>query len=474
MKKILLLLALLLALTGCVRQEPPAPEPEPVPEPAPIVTPAPVEPEPAPEPEPTPEEPPIAEPRLPDLPYPAYCWGDTAVSRDGTVILQVPDHTLELVFDAVSGKPAGFLAQPAQISMILYTAFYGLDGQPILTDTPLAGFHTTGNLCWYFADGGYTLLRLSDGTVVADGLKTVEPAGDVLVTKSNFWNSPCVLVDRMTGETVRELDRGFTLSLVYRDGSNLYLAMESTVDGKMTLIDLQGQPRLDDFHEGIYDVSQGHAVVLDRENSRTVFRAVNLRTGEAILQRDLAFQMLPDGMLAYTGTGCQLLDRQGLPLNSRTMDDAAPYDWDSDGDPELILGSVLQDGVYSTVLLTPDGTELAVLPTESHYVTPLSPTKIAYSVFTGGEALRQEARLLDLDNSTDILLTTGSWALVQPIETSGGRMILCEGTDFRQVFLNDGTPVIPDLDTGHYLGGDVFSTDEGLRCLDGSWLYRPE
>ena len=94
MKKILLLLTFLLALTGCVRQEPPAPEPEPVPEPAPIVTPAPVEPEriPEPEPEPIPEEPVMEEPQLPDLPYPVYCWGDTAVSSDGTVILQVPEQ----------------------------------------------------------------------------------------------------------------------------------------------------------------------------------------------------------------------------------------------------------------------------------------------------------------------------------------------------------------------------------------------
>ena len=473
MKKILLLLALLLALTGCVRQEPPAPEPEPVPEPAPIVTPAPVEPEPAPEPEPTPEEPPIAEPRFPDLPYPAYCWGDTAVSSDGTVILQVPDHTLELVFDAVSGKPAGFLAQPAQISMILYTAFYGLDGQPILTDTPLAGFHTTGNLCWYFADSGYTLLRLSDGTVVAEGLKTVEPAGDVLIMQSNFWNSPCVLVDRMTGETVRELDRGFTLSRVYRDGSSLYLAMESTVDGKVTLIDLQGQPRLDDFHDAILSVTQGCAVVYDSENGTRTYSAVDLETGTVLFRRNQPFHLLPDSILANLDVGAQLLDRQGQPLNEKIFGIAYPCDADSDGDSDLILGSPLKDS-DTTIVMLPDGTELASIPTSERYVSPITPTQIIYCVFTGADALQQEVHLLDLDKGTDMLLVTDSSFTMQPITTSGGQMLLCTTEEGTRLFLNDGTPARDDLGPCTYLGGDVFACDEGLRCLDGSWLYRPE
>ena len=79
-----------------------------------------------------------------------------------------------------------------------------------------------------------------------------------------------------------------------------------------------------------------------------------------------------------------------------------------------------------------------------------------------------------METGEDVLLAEGPHLFLKRIETSGGSMLRCKVDGTTQLFLNDGTPVWTYPGSCTYLGGDVFSTDEGLRCLDGSWLYRPE
>ena len=478
MKRFCLILVWILLLAGCAGRTPPQPEPEPTSPPAQTQVPVPTQqPEaiadPAPitvEPLPEPELPAVEEPALPDLPYPAYCWGNTAVSGNGSVILQVPDHTLSLCFDAVTGKPAGILAQSDRVSQDLPTAYYSLDGSPLLTDTPLAGFQTTGDLYWYLQEGGWTLRRFSDGAILADSLRTIEPVGTRLLTQAMFWNAPCVLLDPDTAEPVLELPRGFQLYRLFQDGNDLYLALESVVDGTRTLVDWEGRPRLDGFHEIISSAAFGRAVTVDRIDGQLCYSVVDLQAGAVLLREQQPVELLEHALLVTRDGGRRLVDLQGQPLSDHTMHHASPCDLDADGRPELIVGTILRDGSYSTVLLLPDGTELAVLPTEDTYVFPLSTTKFVYAVFTGEAALQQQLRLLDLDRDTDIPLSTETLPQPQLIETSGGQMILCGG----RLFLNDGTPARTDLGSCRYLGGDVFACTEGLRCLDGTWLYRPD
>ena len=471
MKKLLPLLALLLVLAACAKPQTSAPEPESEPETAPVVTPVQEEPEPEPAaPEEAKAEEPVEEdPALPDLPYPVYCWGNTAVSRDGTVILQVPDHTLELCFDEVTGKPAGILSTPSNISWsTLYDGFYALDGTPVLTEVGMPYFRCYGDLGWYGILGEYTVLRLSDGTMLRDGLQAVEPAGDYLALQPNYWNDRCVLVDK-TGQTVLELDRGFELSMVYQDRGSAYLAMSNALDGTMNLVNTKGETMLDRFYDEVADVSQGCAIVRDGSQ----YRAIDLATGAVEFTWDQLFTLLPEGVLAGTSQGTMLADRQGNRLYSRLLNSPYVYDWDGDGDPEYILASTMQDA-YTVLVLVPDGTELASVPDHLVPLRSLSPTSLAYTTSTGTEAMCFEAHLVDLQTGSDTVLTSGKNLYAQFITTSGGQMLLCTMEDDALLFLNDGTPARTDLGPCTYLGGDVFACEEGLRCLDGSWLYRPE
>ena len=472
MKKLICMGFLLLMLTGCAKQQAPVPDPEPAPPPAQEEALPPVQSEPAPTPEPEiiPDPPKVEAPQLPELPYPVYCWGDTAVSKDGTVLLQVPDHILELTFDAVSGKPAGILSAPANISWnSLYDGFYTLDGTPVLTDMGMPYFRCFGDLCWYGVPGEYTVQRLSDGTVLEDNLYTVLPVGDCLALQAGYWNDRCKLVDE-TGQTVLELDRGFRLTAVYKDHGSSYLAMTSAVDGTTSLLSTKGTPVLNEFYKEITDVTLGCAIVWDGAG----FQAVSLTTGESVFSWNQAFTLLPDGAIAETNLGSILVDRQGNRLDDRLLDNSPLiYDWNGDGTPEYLLTNTMQD-VYSTLVLAPDGTELGTIPMHTISVHALSPTTLAYAEPTGTGALLFEAHLVDLQTGTDTVLTAGKNLYVQPITTSGGQMLLCITDEDSQLFLNDGTPARDDLGICTYLGGDVFACTEGLRCLDGTWLYKPE
>ena len=205
--------------------------------------------------------------------------------------------------------------------------------------------------------------------------------------------------------------------------------------------------------------------MIDLDSQEVVFRTEH--TGY--------LELLPHSLLTEKEKLFYLIDYQGNSLYGTPLEGFTIYDWKQDGEPEYLLGTVLREDSYHAVVLTPDGTEIAELPAEQWQdVEPLSPTTLAYTVYTGEGALHQRAFFRNLETGEEIVLAEGSNIFVRQIETSGGHMIRCEVDGQMLLFLNDGTPARDDLGICTYLGGDVFSCEEGLRCLDGSWLYRPE
>lgn len=465
MKNLIFLLTLLLVLTGCGREAViTAPEPEPEPpvsqEPAPPETPQTETP--APPSNPTVEEPsenpPVLEvPALPELPQPVYCWYDTAVAADGSVILQVPDHLLTPVRDAVTGDLRGILSSPTNISWAtVYDGFYDLSGQPIVEAQGLMGFQCFGDLFWQGLPGGITVHRLSDGTEVDSGLLSVRPAGPYLALQPSFWNSACRLVNE-TGETVLELERGFRLEQVFTDGGQTWLAMAK--DGQVNLVDLEGKVLLGRFYHEIRTISHGCAVVRDGQT----WLAVNLTSGETIFQWNKPFTMTKHGVLAQTDQGWQLLDTQGSALSELVLTDAYVYE-------DLILGQIRKDNGHETLLLSSAGTLLAELPTELMHVEPLSENLVFYAVVTGEEYYSQKGYLVDLATGRETLITTGAQLQMELIQTTGGPMLLCQNSEGAQLLLIDGTLARQDLPPCSY-ESDIFTCGDGLFCLDGRWLY---
>lgn len=479
MKKFFCILVMLLALMGCTKNEAVIQEPESPPVQEVAETPEAVEPEPEvpvePEPEPEPEP---AESDLPDLPYPVYCWNDTAVASDGTVILQVPDHTLEVCYDAVSGKARGILALYQEGFTALYTGFYDLDGQPVLTDPAPIEMGCAGDLMWYGGFRNYTVQRISDGEILAEGVKNVTVMDDQVVLLPAYKFEALILLDSKTGETTLEADRGFRPALSFSpNGVRTYMAVTTPDGGKQNLIDRTGTPLLEEFQYEIYDVQQNCAIVRAYENGRYIRQAISLDTQEVVFQTEhnVIFKLLPESVLLEVEDSYTLVDYQGVPLYDTALLHYNIYDWDRDETPEYLLATILRNDHYCTVVLKPDGTEIAELPAEQWQdVEPLSPTTLIYAAYTGEGAFHQELYFRNLETGEDTVLTSGTSLWYEQIETSGGHMIRCEADGRTLLFLNDGTPAWEYPDYCFYIGGDVFTSDEGLRCLDGSWLYRAE
>ena len=463
MKKLILFCVLLLALTGCRQEAVPAPS-----EPEPPAVETPVQPEPTPEvpeqvtTETPPEAPPQEEevPTLPTLPQPVYCWYDTAVAADGAVLLQVPEHLLSLVRDSVTGELRGILSSPINISWAAaYDGFYDLSGQPILTEQGLLGFQCFGDLFWQDLPGAITVQRFSDQSEVDSGLAAVRAAGPYLALQPSFWNASCRLVNE-TGETVLELERGFRLEQVFTDGGQTWLAMAK--DGQVNLVDLEGNALLGRFYHEILCVAQGCAVVRDG----TTWLAVDLSDGEIVFQWNNPFVLTKNGVLAQTGQGHQLLDRQGRPLSDLILTDAYVFE-------DLILGQVQTGDAKETLLLSSAGTLLAELPTALMHVRPLTGSLVFYAVVTGEDYYEQQGYLVDLATGRETLLTTNSQLQTELIQTSGGPLLLCRNGEGADLFLSDGTAAREDLPPCSY-EADIFSCGEGLFCLDGQWLYQPD
>lgn len=479
MKRILLLLSVLLLLTGCSREQAPAAA-----ENAPSVPTAAAAPEAAePEPDQTPEpmEPDAAPESVPETRSPdaAFLWNNTAIAKDGTVVLQLPEHTLQFIRDQITGKPRWILAADSEGR---YDSIYALNGAPAEIEPAL--FDTSGILQWTAHNGDYTVKRLPGGETALGHLDAVYPVGNRIALVPSYKLGSIVFMDPQTGEETARLENGFSLAdITFPWSGSGYLPVRSPDGEKVNLVDSNGTPLLNDFVSDIYDVCFSYAIV-QTEADDPALHVVELSTQQEVYRSSSTFILLPDAALVCQGgRQWQLQDWQGQPLFEQNFTDQ-PIIYEEDGVPLYLVGQVLRGTSFIPVILRPDGTVLGELPADLSEIGLVSSTAITYSLSVGEQA---EAHLYLLETGEDILLTWGNEIVlsgtleqgahpgrqVRSIETSGGHMFVITVDQQLLLFLNDGTPGRQDLGPAVYLGDDVFSTEDGLRCLDGSWLYRP-
>lgn len=477
MKKLALLL-MLLALTGCTGvEEPVAVEPAPpvaeaVQEEAPAQPEKPEEAAHAPEaPEEIPEEPEPAPSQA------AYLYKDAAVAEDGSVVLRLPEHTLRMVRDALTDQPRYLLSVDGEGTP---DGLYALDGTELRTQE-LEGFSAAGDLVWYRSGSGYSVLRVSDGEILAEGLEQVRMVGGRAALIPAFRLENIVFLDPMTGEETGRLERGFTCAEVTLT-TDAYLPVRSPDGAAVNLVDSEGTPRLQEFAAELYDVCFGYAIAGNGGSQRVV---IELSSQREVYRDDREFVLLPGSVLVCRRERqWQLQSWQGETLYGEVFIDR-PIVYEQDGVPQYLVGQVLRGTEFIPVIVRPDGTVLGELPADPAQLGLASAEAVTYVLETGrGE----EAHLYLLETGEDVLLARGGEILlsaglernpaeyeqVRRIETSGGRLYVLTVDGTLRLYLNDGTPARQDLGAATYLGGDVFRTETGLRRLDGSWVFSAE
>lgn len=473
MKRMLFLLALLLALTGCGEAEQIRPEEETTPVQQVEAEPEQSEIQPEPEETPVPEEP-EQQPEA-KAPQAAYWYEDKAVAEDGTVVLCVPEHTLRLIRDELTGKPRWILAQDSEGA---YDGLYELDGTPIQTDV-MGSFSVAGDLLWYQTEGGVCVVRVSDGTVLDENLEQVRLVGGRAALIPSYRLGSIRFLEPQTGEETGRLESGFTCAEVTNSDGG-YLAVRSPDGQSVNLVDSEGTPLLSDFAAQIEDVCFGYAMV--RKEAEGDLRVVELSTQREVYRSDREFILLPGAVLVcQRERQWQLQSWQGEALYDEVLIDR-PEVYEEDGVPQYLVGQVLRGTEFVPVILRPDGTVLGELPADPTQIGLASAGAVTYVLKTGrGE----EAHLYLLETGEDVLLARGGeivlsaglerspadYEQVRQIETSGGKLFVLTVDNTLRLYLNDGTPARQDLGTATYLGGDVFHTETGLRRLDGSWVY---
>lgn len=481
MKKLLLAFALLLLLTtGCGRTQQSSAQAQPPSEPDTSVL--------SPE---VPTEVPLPDetPQKPDEPAAAtktavFLWDDTALSKDGTVVLQVSEHSLRFLVDEITQKPRYLLALEKDGTAV---SLYTLDGT-FLQELDNSAFFLAGSLSWSGFYGNQTISHFPDGEVLADGLRAVFPVGDQLALIPTFQRSSISFWDPQIGTETFRLDAGFLLAdpTFLWSGSGYLPVTAPTGDG-INLVDSSGTPLLGSFVYDIIDICFGYAIVQPEESS-TMYQLIDLSTQQELSQTVFgsarSFIPLPhSAIVCQTDRQWILVDWQGNRLFEEAFTDQ-PILYEAEGTPQYLIGQVLRGTEFIPVVLTPTGTVLGELPGDPLEIGPVSSRYLLYTTSTGSQ---QTTYLRDLNTGTDTLLAKGSRIVlggfqasgdgtshrVMQIDTSGGHMFILTVDDQLQLFLNDGTPGRLDLGNAEYLGGDVFSTTTGLRCLDGSWLYQP-
>lgn len=478
MKKLALLL-MLLALTGCAGvEEPVAAEPAPsvaeaVQEEAPAQPEEPEKPEeaaPALEaPEEIPAEPESAPPRA------AYLYEDAAVAEDGSVVLCLPEHTLRMVRDALTGQPRYLLAVDGEGTP---DGLYALDGTELQAQE-LEDFSAAGDLVWYRSGSGYSVLRVSDGALLAEGLEQVRMVGGRAALIPAFRLENIVFLDPMTGEETGRVERGFTRAEVTLT-TDAYLPVRSPDGAAVNLVDSEGTPQLQEFVTELYDVCFGYAIAGNGDSQRVV---IELSSQREVYRDAREFVLLPGSVLVcQRERQWQLQSWQGETLFGEVFIDR-PIVYELDGVPQYLVGQVLRGTEFIPVIVRPDGTVLGELPADPAKLGLASAEAVTYVLKTGrGE----EAHLRLLETGEDVMLARGGeiilsaglernpaeYEQVRRIETSGGTLFVLTVDNTLRLYLNDGTPARQDLGAATYLGGDVFRTGTGLRRLDGSWVYK--
>lgn len=490
MKKLMFALCLLLTLSACGQTTPTPENPAPsvpqeevsVPEPpAQPVEPQAEVPAPPAEENPTdtpadetqpevPEEPSV--PDLPPLPQPVYTYGSTAVDDHGQILLEEPGFDLRVIFDAHTKQARAIAAIEPTRSTI--QRLYDLSGSVLLDNLNASQCAIMGDLFWCESQGMFRLMRLSDGTTLQKNVDQIEVIGNQLAVQPAYWLSGCSILDE-TGATVTKLPTEFYLKAVYQNPKKTYLVMGDH-DGQQTVMDLEGTTYLGRSYDEVADIVGQHALV--RNGSQWL--AVDLATGKVLYQNSSPFTLLPEGALVAAGANGRqkLVNFQGQPLYDSELMEPQLLDLNEDGLPDWIAAVQVKNLAYTSVILDTNGQELLSLPDEAAFLTPISPELVFAVSFTGKSSMSQEGTLYDLKTGSTSLLIGGVSISAAPVKVGDQTLIFCRSlnetnrTPMTRLFTTEAQEMLKDVVLTDYQGGDVFTTTNGLICLDGTWLYK--
>lgn len=405
-----------------------------------------------------------AVPELPPLPQPVYCCGSTVISSKGQVVLDASEHQPQLLRDAATNEVRAIALLDGSGHLV---QLCDLNGQPLLDDLYTNEYGILGDLFWYQTQNLYQVLRLSDGAILYQDLELVVPLEGMLAVQPMFWMTRCSLLDG-DGQVVRELPPNYHLKTIFQTGKKAYLILEDRF-GKQTVADSKGTPYLDRFYDEVSVVAGDYAQVRDG----STWMAVDLNSGKTVYRKNGSFQLLPGSILVESGSRgeVKLLDFQGKALYPSPLLDPAPLNevWMTAARPT--------NDTYTTVILDYHGKEILALPTEATFLSSLSPNLLFYAAFTGQDTILQKGILRDMDSGREVLLMEGKYLKADTLDVTDGSVILCrgvslDGVPISRLFTIEGKEILPNVTILDYAGGDVFVTDQGLICLDGTWLYK--
>lgn len=401
---------------------------------------------------------------LPELPQPVYCYDSKVISSKGQVILDASEHHPLLLRDAADQQVRAIGLQDEGGNLI---RLCGLNGQPLLEDLYTTEYGILGDLFWYRTQDLYQVVRMSDGTVLYQELELVLPVDGLLAVQPMFWMTRCEMLNG-DGQVVRELPSGYHLKQLLPTTPKPSLLLEDRF-GKQTVADLEGRPCFDRTFDAVLTAAGTHVKVRDG----STWMAVDLTSGKTVYRRNSDFLLFPGSVMVETGTRGEmsLFSFQGRQLYGSPLlyPDALNGSW--------ITASRPTNDTYSTVILDQQGTELLVLPAEATCLSALSPNLLFYAHFLGEDTISQKGVLRDMESGRETILMEGRYLKAEKLDTTDEPLILCrgvalDGTPISHLFTMKGKELLSDVTLLDYAGGDVFVTDKGLICLDGTWLYR--
>jgi hypothetical protein len=515
MKRILCLLLILSVLlcTACTPAPPvpdDPPQPDPVPDapkdPVPQPTPEPVpDPEPAPDPEPTPDP-------KPDRPIPqrrpVYIFHgetDVAVDSQGNIILQGEADSLSLLYDSATGEIA-CIQETLREGMITdqwgwaepersWCRLYDLQGN-LLLEPEAPYVSVCGDFVSYYDSktNDFTVLKLSDGSVLVEQAGMAWLAGDVIVVKDLQWEQPSTILDA-DGKVLWQQTEGWYISGYQKHGEQFYLLVVNP-DGLTGLATPYGDMLLPCEYLEIGDIT-GNRVAADTGKGWVV---VDLTTGETLLQWPTRIMTLLENSLIAAESQDYgrffLMDYNGQRLSDRVFQWLNPVDDDFDDIPELLYGNldysqeIRPEDVsweqQTVVFLRPDGTELYCEEYTTSQLEPMDSRVIlrrdgdwgsentAYAIqhLETGEKIEIPVKSIIF---TELLwLYSGEDPMDRQYFTAYYQNPL--GHSRTCVVDQQGNILLDDLKSCIYLGGGVFQVtvgfETGLMDLNGNWLLR--
>lgn len=516
MKRILclFLIVCLLLCTACTPAPPvidDLPQPDPVPDEGQTGVPdtAPTEPDPLPEPVPDPTPVPDPDPADPQLSRrPAYIFhgeNDVAVDSQGNVILVREADSLSLLLDSVTGEIVCIQetlhegittdqwgwAEPERS----WCRLYDLQGNLLLEpEAPYVSI--SGDLVSYYdtETNDYTVLCLSDGSIVVERAGMAWMTGDVIIVKDVQWERPSTILDR-EGKVMWQQEDGWFISGYQQHGQSFYLQVVNP-DGLTGLATPYGDMLLPCEYVEIGDITGNLAAA----SNGSQWFVVDLQTGETLLQWPTRIITLLENSLIVAESQDYgrffLIDYNGQRLSDRVFQWLNPVDDDFDDIPELLYGNldysqeIRPEGVsweqQTVVFLRPDGTELYCEEYTTSQLEPMDSrvilrrdgdwgsenTVYAIQHLETGEKIEIPVKNIIF---TELLwLYSGEDPMDRQYFTAYYQNPL--GHSRTCVVDQQGNILLDDLKGCIYLGGGVFQVsigfEMGLMDLNGNWLFR--